>query len=362
MNSSGADSQNATAADTAWARDEALARVELATLSLILAVTLLANGAILAALLSRRRWAGRRMYFFMAQLSVADLLNGLLNVLPQLAWEITFRWKGGAVLCKMVKYGQPLGPYLSSFVLVVTALDRHQAVCRPLTYCSWTYQRSRAMMRVAWAAALLCCVPQLFIFSYQEAEPGVYDCWATFQVPWGERAYVTWYSVSSFLAPLAVLVVTYARICRSLWRHAGHPRISRAKVNSVRQSVAVVSLYAACSAPFCGAQLLASWHANSPFLTGPAFTILTLLSSLNSAANPFIFLAFDTQLRRLMRCWLACDTTLESPEYSATSMQAHHQPQAAGPQRRSWRTALLADASAAGRDPGPRRAASNCCL
>jgi len=34
---------------------------------------------------------------------------------------------------------------------------------------------------------------QVAVFSYQEVRPGVYDCWATFFEPWGERAYVTWW-------------------------------------------------------------------------------------------------------------------------------------------------------------------------
>jgi hypothetical protein len=33
---------------------------------------------------------------------------------------------------------------------------------------------------------------QVVVFSYQEVGPDVYDCWATFIKPWGERAYVTW--------------------------------------------------------------------------------------------------------------------------------------------------------------------------
>jgi hypothetical protein len=34
---------------------------------------------------------------------------------------------------------------------------------------------------------------QVAVFSYQEVKLGVYDCWATFIEPWGQRAYVTWW-------------------------------------------------------------------------------------------------------------------------------------------------------------------------
>lgn len=103
------------------------------------------------------------MYFFILHLSIADLLTAFLSVLPQLSWDITFRFQGGNFLCKVVKFGQTLGPYLSSYVLMATAVDRHQAVCHPLTYCSWTSRRSKLMVYAAWIASLSFCVPQVSV-------------------------------------------------------------------------------------------------------------------------------------------------------------------------------------------------------
>ncbi len=40
---------------------------------------------------------------------------------------------------------QLTGPYLSSFLLCVTALDRYQAVCRPLENCYWAPTRSKVI-------------------------------------------------------------------------------------------------------------------------------------------------------------------------------------------------------------------------
>ncbi|KAJ3649426.1 hypothetical protein Zmor_021170 [Zophobas morio] len=146
-------------------RDENLARVEVATLAIIFLVTVIGNSTVLLALWTRRRYAGRkklsRMYFFILHLSIADLITAFLSVLPQLAWDITYRFYGGFFLCKLVKYGQTLGPYLSSYVLMATAIDRHQAICYPLTYCSWTSRRSKVMVYFAWIASLAFCIPQI---------------------------------------------------------------------------------------------------------------------------------------------------------------------------------------------------------
>lgn len=77
------------------ARDESLAQAEVATLAVIFTVTVVGNVLVLLALWTRTRYAGRRklsrMYFFILHLSLADLITAFFNVLPQLAWDITYR-------------------------------------------------------------------------------------------------------------------------------------------------------------------------------------------------------------------------------------------------------------------------------
>ncbi|CAG2111190.1 unnamed protein product [Medioppia subpectinata] len=176
-----------------------------------------------------RKLKMNRMYYFLLHLIIADYLVALFNVLPQLAWEITHRFYGGNTLCKVIKYLQILGPYLSSYVLVMTSIDRYQAICHPLTNCQWTPARSQLMISFAWIISLLFCVPQILIFSYQEipGNPGVYDCWGTFPLqPYGERIYVSWYAISFFFIPLVLLTTTHVCICREIWRNVHQKRKS----------------------------------------------------------------------------------------------------------------------------------------
>ncbi|XP_072755270.1 vasopressin V1a receptor-like [Anoplolepis gracilipes] len=304
-------------------RDEYLAKWEIAVLTNIFLVTLIGNALILFALYARKRYQRRkftRMYFFILHLSIADLLTGLLDVLPQLAWDITFRFQGGAVLCKLIKFGQPFGLYLSSYVLTVTAIDRYYAICHPFSYCSITSRRSKMMIYGAWTFAAILCVPQVFIFSYEEISPGIWECWATFYLKYGERAYVTWYSIVQFLLPFIVLVYTYTKICIAIWMSSKmsgvvdlkknnkanfsqqnrDPFISKALLNTVKQTIIVITLYIATSTPFIGCVLWATWDPKaytSPFFTGAAFTILSLLNSLTSCINPWIYFVFNKDLR-----------------------------------------------------------------
>ena len=96
------------------------------------------------------------MNFFLVHLSLADILTAVFTLIPEIAWTITLPafWGGGGV-CKAVKFiqvstfwnktagpncnfcPQMFGPYLSSFLLCVTSLDRYQAICKPFKACSW---------------------------------------------------------------------------------------------------------------------------------------------------------------------------------------------------------------------------------
>ena len=84
-----------------------------------------------------------RMFYFILHLSIADLLTAFLTLLPEVFWTLTLpEFYGGVVMCKFVKFGQMLGPYLSSYILIMTAVDRYQAICNPLGNCTWTPKRS----------------------------------------------------------------------------------------------------------------------------------------------------------------------------------------------------------------------------
>ncbi|CAD6231722.1 GSCOCG00001554001-RA-CDS [Cotesia congregata] len=281
---------NSTSLDT---RDENLAFWEIIVLVINLIITLIGNCFIFFALYLRR-YHGRqrkltRMYFFMMHLSIADFITGIFNILPQLSWDITFRFQGGPAMCKIVKFLQPFGNYLSSYVLTATAIDRYQAICNPFSYCRTSSLKSRVMVYSAWVLA---------------------------------------YSISVFLLPFIVLFYTYAKICLDIRKNTEisqrfdhvndtkrmnlnhknrQPLISRAKIKTIKQMITVVSLYIITSSPFIGCQLWATWDpqaANSPFINGPIFTILTLMSSLTSCVNPWIYLWFNRELRIILLSYL----------------------------------------------------------
>ncbi|XP_050631428.1 vasopressin V2 receptor isoform X1 [Macaca thibetana thibetana] len=270
-------------------RDPLLAQAELALLSIVFVAVALSNGLVLAALARRGRgghWAP--IHVFIGHLCLADLAVALFQVLPQLAWKATDRFRGPDALCRAVKYLQMVGMYASSYMILAMTLDRHRAICRPmLAYRHGGGAHWNRPVLVAWAFSLLLSLPQLFIFAQRNVGggSGVTDCWASFVEPWGRRTYVTWIALMVFVAPTlgiaACQVLIFREIHTSLvpgpserpggrrrGRRTGNPsegaRVSAAVAKTVRMTLVIVVVYVLCWAPFFLVQLWAAWDPEAP--------------------------------------------------------------------------------------------------
>ncbi|KAM9785849.1 vasopressin V2 receptor-like isoform 2-T2 [Neosynchiropus ocellatus] len=197
-------------------RDLGLAHAEIAVLGVVLALTTLGNSFVLWVLL-RRRKHNAPMHVFMVNLCVADLVVALFQVLPQLIWDITERFRGPDMLCRSIKYMQIVGMFASSYMIVAMTVDRHHAICCPLqAYRGGAMSRWNTPVIVAWGLALVLSIPQIFIFSRSEVGPGEFECWGHFAEPWGLKAYVTWMTVAVFLLPALIITVCQIRIFREI--------------------------------------------------------------------------------------------------------------------------------------------------
>ncbi|XP_073325076.1 vasopressin V2 receptor-like [Pagrus major] len=302
-------------------RDEILAEVEIALLSVIFVSAAILNTALLLVLWRQRKQMSR-MRVFVFHLCLADLVVAFFQVCPQLMWDITDRFVGPDLVCRLVKYLQVLGMFSSTYMIVVMTVDRYQAVCNPMV----KFQRARTRLNipvcVAWGISLLGSLPQVFIFSQVEVEPGVFDCWANFIQPWGLQTYITWTTLVIFVLPVITVVVCQVRICRAIQinlyqkiqqqgsvslplpsRATGVAGMSKARVKTLKMTVVIVLAYIICWAPFFTVQLWSAWDTHAPKETA-TFTILMLLASLNSCANPCIYLLFSGQFPKRLVTFL----------------------------------------------------------
>ncbi|XP_004700176.1 vasopressin V1b receptor [Echinops telfairi] len=332
-------------ATTPWlGRDEELAKAEIGVLATVL---VLATGGNLAVLLTLGR-PGRkrsRMHLFVLHLALTDLGVALFQVLPQLLWDITYRFQGPDLLCRAVKYLQVLSMFASTYMLLAMTLDRYLAVCHPLRSLQQPSRSTCPLITAPWLLAAILSLPQVFIFSLKEVVDGsgVLDCWADFRFPWGPRAYITWTTLAIFVLPVSVLTACYSLICHEIcknlkvktqaWRVGGRgwrtwdrpsqsapaaatwglpsrvssiSTISRAKIRTVKMTFVIVLAYVVCWAPFFIVHMWSVWDEDAPDedSTNVAFTISMLLGNLSSCCNPWIYMGFNSHLLpRPLACW-----------------------------------------------------------
>uniref|UniRef100_A0A8D2JSN6 Vasopressin V1b receptor n=1 Tax=Sciurus vulgaris TaxID=55149 RepID=A0A8D2JSN6_SCIVU len=336
-------------ATTPWlGRDEELAKLEIGILATVL---VLATGGNLAVLLTLGQ-PGRkrsRMHLFVLHLALTDLGVALFQVLPQLLWDITYRFQGPDLLCRAVKYLQVLSMFASTYMLLAMTVDRYLAVCHPLRSLQQPSQSTYPLIAAPWLLAAILSLPQVFIFSLREViqGTGVLDCWADFRFSWGPRAYITWTTMAIFVLPVAILTACYSLICHEIcknlkvktqagrvegggWRTWDKPSpsapasatrglpsrvssistISRAKIRTVKMTFIIVLAYIACWAPFFSVQMWSVWDEDAPDedSTNVAFTISMLLGNVSSCCNPWIYMGFNSHLlprplRHCACCW-----------------------------------------------------------
>lgn len=267
-----------------FSRNEEVAQIEIMVLSITFVVAVIGNMSVLLAMHNTKKKISR-MHLFIKHLSLADLVVAFFQVLPQLCWEITFRFYGSDFLCRIVKHLQVMGMFASTYMMVMMTLDRYIAICHPLKTLQQSSQRSYIMIISTWMCSLALSTPQYFIFSLSEIENGseVYDCWAHFIEPWGAKAYITWITVGIFLVPVTILMMCYGFICHSIWKNIKFKKrkgttgaatkngligknsvssittISRAKLRTVKMTFVIVLAYIVCWAPFFIVQMWSVW-------------------------------------------------------------------------------------------------------
>ncbi|XP_071378781.1 arginine vasopressin receptor 1Aa [Centroberyx affinis] len=317
-----------------FGRNEEVAKIEITVLSITFVVAVIGNVSVLLAMYNTKKKMSR-MHLFIKHLSLADLVVAFFQVLPQLFWEITYRFYGPDFLCRIVKHLQVMGMFASTYMMVMMTVDRYIAICHPLKTLQQPTKRSYIMIVSTWMCSLVLSLPQYFIFSLSEIKNGsdVYDCWGHFIEPWGVKAYITWITLGIFLVPVAILMICYGFICHSIWKNIKYKTrkttagaaakngligknsvssvttISRAKLRTVKMTFVIVLAYIVCWAPFFTVQMWSVWDENFQWddSENTAVTLSALLASLNSCCNPWIYMIFSGHLLQdFAHCFSCC--------------------------------------------------------
>uniref|UniRef100_A0A8B9SZL9 Gonadotropin-releasing hormone receptor n=1 Tax=Anas platyrhynchos TaxID=8839 RepID=A0A8B9SZL9_ANAPL len=294
------------------------AKVRVALTCLLFLSSACCNGAVLwAAARAPRRRPPARVRLLMANLAAADLLVTVVVMPLDAAWNATVQWYGGEAACRGLMFLKLAAMYASAFVTVVIALDRHAAIVTPLAV-GGAERRNKALLGAAWGLSALLALPQAFVFhTVSRSRPRRFVQCATvgsFGAHWQETLYNMFTFACLFLLPLLVMVLCYGRILaaisgrmKELRRSYNH--IPRARMRTLRMSIAIVLTFIVCWTPY---YLLGLWYWFSPEMltrqkVPPALShILFLFGLFNTCLDPLVYGLFTVHFRRELRRACRC--------------------------------------------------------
>ena len=128
----------------------------------LLGCGLVGNLVFLRSLITSRDCDGRsRLRPFLFNLVVADILVCCFTISMEFGWRQTVVWTAGDFCCRLFSFTKTVGLYLATFVVVAMSIDRCYAIWFPMKL-NGAPRRARISLALAWIAAVLCSLPQVF--------------------------------------------------------------------------------------------------------------------------------------------------------------------------------------------------------
>lgn len=177
----------------------------------------------------RKRRKFSRMHLFILHLCVADVAVALFNVAPNLCLLISYPqpcpFQNSTQTCKATHYFSIVVIYGSTYVLVMTAIDRFLAICHPFTAQRLADSHVHMMAGLAWVLSFIFSIPQALVFDFHETDMGS-GCDAT----WHEVAeihkyykdvYMAWFACAVWIIPTIIIAVCYISLTAVVWNRSG---------------------------------------------------------------------------------------------------------------------------------------------
>ncbi|XP_070705643.1 probable G-protein coupled receptor 132b [Pempheris klunzingeri] len=254
---------------------------------------------------------------YLWSLSLCDLTY--LGTLPLWAHYVSggHWWPWSSAACKLTGFIFFTNMYVSIFLLCCVSADRYVAVVYSLE--ARGLRRQRSAFLIALAIVLLVAIGHVPVFTMREGDAAEGDrrCFEPSQSSTTVTCFNYARFVVGFLIPLLVLVVTNRGILANVQSSTGLRR--RQKEHVRRLAAAVVALFLVCFAPYHIVLLVRAAIFHFPPLENGAcflertlytpYTISLGLSTVNSAANPVLYVLSSDNVRKELSRGLAqlCD-------------------------------------------------------
>lgn len=252
---------------------------------------------------------------FIANVSIADLLTTVFNMVPTLYWVITdvdVWYMGGTLgeaLCKLLQFFQLVSIACSVFSMVAIAFDRVFAIYRPLKR-TITFPRAKGIIAIIWIASCVISSPNLYTLRLETAD-GIGYCKEEWGPLFDEEISPLFYTIALFaclyVIPLILIGVLYTIVIVRLWnrptpgQRSATNRTNRERTNRrvLKMLITVVVVFAVCWLPlYVRMFIMFSYPKEYPCGLPYHLDFITIyLGHANSSVNPYIYVIFNENFR-----------------------------------------------------------------
>ncbi|XP_063281903.1 gonadotropin-releasing hormone receptor [Pelobates fuscus] len=253
-----------------------------------------------------------RMHVLLKNLMLANLLETLVVMPLDGAWNLTVQWHAGDVLCKVLSFLKLFTMYAAAFIVVVISLDRCIAVTMPLKMKK-NSSLGKSMLYLVWIISILFAAPQLFIFRVISIEDsssagGSFSQCVThgsFPKWWQQTLYNLFTFGCLFIIPLllmlvcnSIIILTMTQVLhqdgKKLELNRTKNNIPQARLKTLKMTVAFASLFIVCWTPY---YVLGIWYWFEPEMmtkvSDPINHFFYLFGLLNPCLDPLIYSYFS---------------------------------------------------------------------
>ncbi|NXM05828.1 NPFF1 protein, partial [Tyrannus savana] len=272
---------------------------------------------------------------FLLNLAISDLLVGIFCMPTTLVDNLITGdpkrlqpsrcpltgWPFDNTMCKMSGLVQGMSVSASVFTLVAIAVERFRCIVHPFRQ-KLTLRKALLTIAIIWVLALLIMCPaaitltvtreehHFMVDTYNNSYP-LYSCWEAWPETGMRRIYTAVLFSHIYVAPLALIVVMYARIAFKLFKSVAPARgqeepegrrISRRKAKVINMLIIVALFFTVSWLPLWTLMLLIDYGRLSEgqlrLVTVYVYPFAHWLAFFNSSANPIIYGYFNENFRR----------------------------------------------------------------
>ncbi|XP_061080870.1 neuropeptide FF receptor 1-like [Conger conger] len=257
---------------------------------------------------------------FILNLAISDLLVGIFCLPITLIDNLITGWPFDVLICKMCGLIQGATVSASVFTLVAIAVERCRCIVYPFKQKP-TQKQASVTIAFIWALAFIIMCPSavtltvsrdeshFMVDSHNDTYP-LYVCWEAWPEKGMRKIYTTVLFSHIYLAPVILIIITYACIALKLFRH----RVSRRKIRVIHMLIFLALLFTVTWLPLWTLMLLTDYSnltvSQLNLVTVYIFPFAHWLAFCNSSVNPFIYGYFNENFKRgfqavfkLQLCW-----------------------------------------------------------